>query len=115
MLTIYHNPRCSKSRETLQLLTDRGQTPTVVLYLETPPTRAELTALLKQLGLRPQELLRKQEAEYKELGLEQPGSSDRQALDAMLSHPRLMERPIVSDGQRAVIGRPPESVLELLK
>lgn len=115
MLTIYHNPRCSKSRETLELLKTHGQEPTVVLYLETPPSRTELKKLLKQLSLKAHELLRKGEDEYKALGLDQPGLSEDAIIDAMLSHPRLIERPIVTDGQRAAIGRPPETVLELLK
>jgi len=114
MLTIYHNPRCTKSRETLALITDRGQNPTVVLYLDTPPDHAQLKKLLGQLGIGARELLRKQEDEYKALGLDQPGLSDAALIDAMVAHPRLIERPIVTDGKRAIIGRPPENVLELL-
>jgi arsenate reductase len=115
VLTIYHNPRCSKSRETLALLKDQGQAPAVVLYLDTPPDRAQIKSLLKQLGIGARELLRHKEDEYKALGLDQPGLSETALIDAMIAHPRLIERPIVSDGTRAVLGRPPENVLELLK
>lgn len=115
MLTIYHNPRCSKSRETLELIQARGVEPQIVRYLDTPPSREELLALLKLLKIGPRELLRSKEAEYAELGLDDPSLPDTALIEAMLSHPRLIERPIVSDGKRAVIGRPPESVLELLK
>ena len=112
-VTIYHNPRCSKSRNTLALLQDNGVDPQVVLYLETPPDRAALQRLLEQLGLRASELVRRGEDEYKSSGLSLE-SSDEDVLDAMAAHPRLIERPIVVRGDRAVLGRPPENVLDLL-
>ena len=112
--TIYHNPRCSKSRQTLQLLEDNGVEPAVVLYLEQPPTRAQLITLLSKLKLSPRELLRKGEDEYKALDLANPEVEDEELLDAMVAHPKLIERPIVVRGERAVLGRPPENILKLL-
>lgn len=114
MTTIYHNPRCSKSRETLQLLESRGIKPDVVLYLETPPDAQTLKSLLKKLGLRPRELMRQKETEYKEMGLQDPSLSDEQLIEAMVKCPKLIERPIVVQGKKAVLGRPPENVLEIL-
>jgi arsenate reductase len=110
---IYHNPRCSKSRQTLALLEQHGIIPEVVLYLETPPDRKELESLLEKLGKQPHEIVRRGEAEYKEAGLDR-NSSDEAVLEAMLAHPRLIERPIVEYGDRAVLGRPPENVLDLI-
>lgn len=112
--TIYHNPRCSKSRQTLELLRQQDVEPRVVLYLETPPDRAALAALLKKLGIGPRQLLRRSEAVYKALGLDEPSLSDDALIDAMVENPILIERPIVVVGDRAVLGRPPENVLELL-
>lgn len=109
-----HNPRCSKSRATLALLEDRGIEPEIILYLENPPTREELKSILDRLGKRPIELVRRGEAEFRELGLDSADVSDDQVLDAMVAHPRLIERPIVLAGDRAAIGRPPESVLDIL-
>lgn len=114
MTTIYHNPRCSKSRETLQLLESRGIKPDVVLYLETPPDAQTLKSLLKKLGLKPRELMRQKETEYKEMGLQNPSLSDEQLIDAMVKCPKLIERPIVVQGKKAALGRPPENVLEIL-
>lgn len=114
MTTLYHNPRCSKSREALQLLRDKGIEPDVVLYLETPPDAATLKGLLKKLKLKPRELMRQKEAEYQELGLDNAGLSDDQLVDAMVRCPRLIERPILVHGSKAIIGRPPEQVLEIL-
>lgn len=114
MTTIYHNPRCTKSRETLQLLQDKGITPDVVLYLETPPDAKTLQDLLKKLGMQPRELMRHKEPEYKELGLDNTALSDAQLIDAMVQCPKLIERPIVVHGKKAAIGRPPEQVLEIL-
>lgn len=114
MITIYHNPRCSKSRETLALLEAKGVTPNVVLYLETPPSAAELKTLLRKLGLSARQLLRKGEADYKDLNLANPSLSDTQLIAAMIDHPKLIERPIVIKGDKAALGRPPEAVLELL-
>ncbi|MDT1012656.1 arsenate reductase (glutaredoxin) [Plesiomonas shigelloides] len=115
MLTIYHNPRCSKSRETLSLLEERGLQPDVVLYLQTPPDKATLQALIQQLGLASaRDLMRHKECEYLELGLDNPALSEDQLLDAMLAHPRLIERPIVVNNGQARIGRPPQQVLDIL-
>ena len=111
---IYHNPRCSKSRQTLQLLKDNNIDPEVVEYLKAPPTREELERILDMLGLEPRELMRRKEKEYKELGLADPGLSRDQLIDAMIEHPRLIERPIVIKDGKATIGRPPEKVLEIL-
>src|SRR5690606_16847560 len=113
-LTLYHNPRCSKSRGALELLEARGLNPTVVRYLETPPSADELRVLLGKLGIAPRALLRTGEDEYKDLGLADSSLSDEQLIAAMVAHPRLIERPILVAGDRAVIGRPPEKVLELL-
>ncbi len=109
-----HNPRCSKSRATLELLQARGIEPELVLYLENPPDRDELRTILERLGKSPIELVRKGEAEFRELGLDAPGVTDDDLVKAMVEHPRLIERPIVLAGNRAAIGRPPESVLEIL-
>ncbi|MGL6161942.1 arsenate reductase (glutaredoxin) [Microbulbifer sp.] len=114
MWTIYHNPRCSKSRQTLQLLQEKGIDPEVVLYLETPPDRKTLASLLQKLDIPARDLLRTGEDEYKALQLKDPGLGEEQLLDAMAQHPRLIQRPIVVRGDRAVLGRPPENVLELL-
>ena len=113
-LTLYHNPRCSKSRGALELLEARGLTPTVVRYLDTPPSADELRTLLGKLGIPARQLLRSGEDEYKALGLADSNLSDEQLIAAMASHPKLIERPILIAGERAVIGRPPEKVLELL-
>lgn len=114
MITLYHNPRCSKSRQALALLEEKGQTIEIVRYLETPPDADTLEALLTTLGVSARDLLRKGEAEYKELGLADTELNDRQLVDAMVRHPKLIERPIAIKGNRAVIGRPPEAVLTLL-
>ena len=113
-VVIYHNPRCSKSRQTLALLQERGIEPEQVLYLETPPAPAELRRLLKRLNMTARDLLRKGEAEFRELNLSDNALSESQLIDAMSSHPRLIERPIVVMGDKAIIGRPPEKVLELM-
>ncbi|WP_312341141.1 arsenate reductase (glutaredoxin) [Stutzerimonas nitrititolerans] len=113
-LTLYHNPRCSKSRSALELLEGRGLTPTIIRYLETPPTAAELQDVLNKLGIAPRQLLRTGEDEYKQLDLADPDLSDEQLIEAMVAHPRLIERPILVAGDRATVGRPPEKVLEIL-
>ncbi len=113
-LILYHNPRCSKSRGALELLETRGLKPEIVRYLETPPSAAELKALLDKLGLAPRQLLRTGEDEYQSLGLADPAISDEQIIDAMAGHPRLIERPILIAGDKAIVGRPPEKVLEIL-
>lgn len=114
IFTIYHNPRCSKSRATLELLHEKGVTPQVVQYLETPPDTATLMQLLTFLGLEPRQLMRTGETEYTELHLADPHLSREALIQAMVDHPRLIERPIVVTNGKAVIGRPPEKVLELL-
>ncbi|MGO1073715.1 arsenate reductase (glutaredoxin) [Lysobacter sp. CA199] len=111
----YHNPRCSKSRATLELLRERGLQPVIVAYLDSPPDEAELRALLGLLGVFARELLRSGEDEYAALGLDDTSLDESVLIAAMLAHPRLMERPIFVHGGRAVIGRPPERVLELLQ
>lgn len=112
--TIYHNPRCSKSRQTLDLLRGRGIEPAVIEYLFDPPDAATIAALLDLLGLEPRQLMRKGEAVYRELGLADP-SLDRGALiAAMVANPILIERPVVVANGKAAIGRPPESVLDIL-
>jgi arsenate reductase len=112
-LVIYHNPRCAKSRAALSLLLERGTRPEVIEHLDTPPTKETLRALVKRLGMRPEQLVRKGEDVYKN-ALAGKVLSDEQWLDAMVEHPILIERPIVVSANRAVIGRPPEKVLELL-
>lgn len=111
---IYHNPRCSKSRQTLQLLQEHGIEPKVVEYLVTPPDRNTLKKILRQLGLSPRDLMRRKENEYKENHLDDPSLTDEQLIDAMLKYPKLIERPIVVTVKGAAIGRPPERVLEVL-
>lgn len=111
---IYHNPRCSKSRQTLALLRERGVEPQVVHYLETPPSAAELDRLLRLLGREPREVLRTKEAAYREKGLDDPGLSREALIRAMVEDPILIERPIVVAGGKAALGRPPEAVLEIL-
>lgn len=113
MLTIYHNPRCSKSRQTLQLIEEKNADVTVVEYLKTPLTKEQITVLQEQLGVNVIEMMRIKETEFKEQGLK--GADDNTLLDAMVNTPKLIERPIVSDGTKAIIGRPPENVLTLLK
>lgn len=113
-VTIYHNPRCSKSRQTLQLLREQGVEPEIIEYLKTPPDEATLTRILEQLGLSAHELTRTGESLYKELGLDQNPPSDAQMLRVLVENPKLIERPIVVTPQAAAIGRPPENVLKLL-
>ena len=113
-VTIWHNPRCSKSRAALEILREAGVTPTVRLYLEAPPSPAELTDVVRKLGTSPRACLRAGEASYKELGLADANKSDAELIDAMAEHPILIERPIVIAGEKAVIGRPPERVRALL-
>jgi arsenate reductase (glutaredoxin) len=113
-VTIYHNPRCSKSRQTLVLLEESGIAPRIVDYLKTPPSAAELKGILKTLGLRPRDLMRKGEPRYAELGLKDRDLDDDALIELMVANPILIERPIVLSGGKAAIGRPPESVLEIL-
>ncbi|MDX1710082.1 MAG: arsenate reductase (glutaredoxin) [Rhodovibrionaceae bacterium] len=113
-VTIYHNPRCSKSRQTLTLLRDRGIEPQVVEYLNAPPGPAELARVLDLLGMEPRELMRKKEAPYTELGLDDADKSREELIRAMCDNPILIERPIVLAGGKAALGRPPEAVLDIL-
>jgi arsenate reductase len=109
-VTIYHNPRCTKSRQTLALIEEKGITPEIVLYLETPPTPAELKAILPKLGKGPEGIVRKKEA--REEGIADLKGDD--LIAALCGHPRAIERPIVIRGEKAVLGRPLENVLELI-
>jgi arsenate reductase len=111
---IYHNPRCSKSRETLALLREHAVEPEIVEYLKAPPSADELRAILAQLGIPARALLRRKETLYRELGLDDETLSEEALIAAMAAHPRLIERPIVIDGDRAVLGRPPAQVLTLI-
>ncbi len=113
-VTIYHNPHCSKSRQTLQLLRDKGIEPFVIEYLKNPPSKAGLKKILSFLGMAPRELMRRQEAAYKEAGLDDPGLTRDDLITAMIAHPILIERPIVVFNGKAAAGRPPEAVLEIL-
>ena len=113
-VTIYHNPRCSKSRQTLELLRGRGLEPEVVEYLKTPPDAARLGQILELLGLEPRELMRRKEAPYSALGLAETGLQRDALIQAMVENPILIERPIVVSGGKAALGRPPEAVLEIL-
>jgi len=110
-VTIYHNPRCSKSRQTLQLLQDNGIEPTIVEYLETPPNAAKLTEILAKMNKAPRDILRKKEA--REEGIDTSLDGDA-LIEALAAHPRALERPIVVSGDKAAMGRPPESVLDIL-
>ncbi len=112
--TIFHNPRCSKSRQTLELLNENGVSPEIVKYLETPPSAEELKDILDMLGISPRELMRKGEAEYKEQGLADENLTDEELIMAMVKTPRLIERPIVVKGNKAALGRPPVAVLDIL-
>ncbi len=113
-VTIYHNPRCSKSRQTLQLLRDRGVEPVVVEYLADPPDLPTLKRIVRMLGLRPIDLARRKEDPFKTLGLADKADDDDAVLRAMVAHPILIERPIVVKGGKAALGRPPENVLGVL-
>jgi arsenate reductase len=112
-ITIYHNPRCGKSRAALAILEEKGIAPTIVEYLATPPSKEELRAIVKKLGIEPEQLARKSEEIYKKKFSGKTLSGD-QWLDAMAKNPILIERPIVVRGRRALIGRPPEKVLDIL-
>ncbi|WP_194098120.1 arsenate reductase (glutaredoxin) [Marivivens aquimaris] len=111
-MILWHNPRCSKSRETLALLKDNGFDPSIRLYLETPPDADELRELLTMLGITANDLARKKEKEFKDLNL--AAADEATLIDAMIAHPRLIERPILINGSKAAIGRPPENMLAIL-
>jgi len=112
-MKIYHNPRCRKSRETLALIEANNQEAEIILYLDNPPNASELKALIKALAIKPLELIRKGEAIFKE-NYKGKELTDKEWIEAMLDHPKLIERPIVVSNGKAIIGRPPEKVLELL-
>ena len=114
MTTIYHNPRCSKSRQTLQLLEERGVEPEIVLYLEDTPDADTLKGLLAKLNMTARELIRSGEDAYKENNLADQSLSEDQLIAAMVQHPKLVQRPIVVNGDKAAMGRPPEAVLDIL-
>ena len=114
-ICLYHNPRCSKSRQTLQLLQDKGCEVEIIEYLKTPPTAAELNNIVTMLGMSSvRDLLRENEPEYEEYDLSDPNLSEQQLIEIILDNPRLIERPIVIKDGKAKIGRPPEAVLDLL-
>lgn len=113
-ITIYHNARCSKSRQTLQLLKDSGVEPSVVEYLKTPLNASTISELLTKLGITAHQLMRVKEAEYKELAIDPSVHSEQQLIEFLVSTPKLIERPIVVNGDKAAIGRPPEQVLDIL-
>jgi arsenate reductase len=113
-IQIYHNPKCSKSRQALTILEERGISPEIILYLKIPPSPAELVDILAQLKFTPRQLIRTGEAIYKELGLKDSDHTDIQLITIMSEHPKLIERPIVINNGVAKVGRPPESVIEIL-
>lgn len=113
-VTIYHNPRCGTSRNTLALLRDAGHAPRVIEYLATPPTRAELADLVARSGLSPRQAVRSKEALYTELGLDDPAVGDEALLDAMIAHPILINRPLVVTPKGVRLCRPAELVHEIL-
>tara|TARA_Y100001970_G_scaffold145861_1_gene179068 strand:+ start:136 stop:486 length:351 start_codon:yes stop_codon:yes gene_type:complete len=111
---IYHNPRCSKSRQTLEILNKHNIETEIVLYLENPPSTEEIISILDNLGLSPREIIRKGEDEYKSLNLKEKNFTEKELINFMVENPKLIERPIVVKGDKAVIGRPPENVLSLI-
>ncbi len=114
MTTIYHNPRCSKSRASLEMLEAKGIKPTIIKYLDTPPSRNELSEILEKLGLRAEQIVRKGEALFGELGLNNKILSNNDWIDILVQNPKLIERPIVVSGDKAAIGRPIERVIDIL-
>lgn len=113
-IEIWHNPRCSKSRETLALLEDKGVSPKVYLYLDEKPNAKQIAQVLKKLEITARDLLRNSEAAYKEQGLKDKSLSEGQLIEAMVAEPKLIQRPIVINGDKAKLGRPPEDVLEII-
>lgn len=113
--SILHNPRCSKSRQTLTLLQENGVEPTVVEYLKQPPSEQQLHSIIKNLGVKPRDILRNKEAEYKDAGLDNKDLSDKEIVSLMVKYPKVIERPIVYNDKVAAVGRPPENVLDLIK
>jgi len=113
-VTIYFNPKCSKCRLSIEILEKEGQHAKVIEYLNTPPDAGTLNSILDMLGMEPRDLIRKHEKEYAEAGLDNPDLSREQLINAMIEHPRLIERPIVIKNGKAIIGRPPEKILDIL-
>jgi len=113
-VTIYFNPKCSKCRLSIEILEKEGQHAEVIEYLNTPPDAGTLKSILDMLGMEPRDLIRKHEKEYAEAGLDNPDLSREQLINAMIEHPRLIERPIVIKNGKAIIGRPPEKILDIL-
>lgn len=113
-VTIYHNPCCTKSRQTLALLQEHGIEPTIIQYLNTPPSASDLKNILAMLKQSPRELMRRKETLYKEQQLDSDALSDAELINVMVKHPILIERPIVVAGNKAAIGRPPENVLTII-
>ncbi len=111
---IYHNPRCSKSRETLKLLAEKGTEAEVIEYLKTPPDIETLTYIIKTLGIKAIQLVRTQEDEFKQAGLDRDTSTEDEIIEAMVKYPKLIERPIVVNGNKVAIGRPPKNILTIL-
>lgn len=114
VITIYHNPRCSKSRQSLQLLKDKGMEPNIIEYLKNPLRKDELQKISNRLGLRPKDFVRKNENDFKENDLGKDIENDKKMFEAMEAYPKIIERPIVTSGSKAVIGRPPENILKLM-
>lgn len=114
LIKIYHNPHCSKSRQTLELIRQQGIEPEVIEYLKTPPSKSELKDILSRLNVEPRQLMRTKEAEYRENNLDAVELSNEQLIDAMVKNPKLIERPIVINKNKVALGRPPENVLEIL-
>ena len=114
MTTIYHNPRCSKSRASLEMLETKGIKPTIIRYLDTPPSRNELSEILEKLGLQAEQIVRKGETLFGELGLNDKILSNNDWIDVLVQNPKLIERPIVVNGNKAAIGRPIERVIDIL-
>jgi arsenate reductase len=112
---IYHNPQCSKSRQSLALLRENNVEPQIIEYLKNPPSKEELKNIVEMLGVSVKDLLRKGEAEYKEIGFQDANFSEDEIIDLMVKHPKLIERPIIVSNGKAAIGRPPENVLEMYK
>lgn len=114
MITIYHNPRCSKSRAAMKILEEKGIQPAVIEYLQTPPDAKTLDGFLTKLGMEPRQLMRKGEAPYKDLNLADDGKGREELIAAMVENPILIERPIVVNGENIALGRPPENILGIL-
>ncbi len=113
-VTIYHNPRCSKSRQTLEIIRNKGIEPEIIEYLDTPPSANKMKKLLTMLDMEPEQIMRKSEAIYKELGLKDSKLNKAELIKTLVENPKLIERPIVTNGDKAALGRPPQNVLDIL-